>query len=249
MDELLRRRMSTIGIELLSIRGAKNPVVDEESEFTCTIRTHTDLKRLTVKFGFHQNPKDYAFHLSSHSPDNEQVGIGQAVIREPITTSGVDLPLTRKVRNISRTDQYILWEEKNIKAGKRLTYKISVLFEGQAPEPLKPCYEQLFEPSIEIGSKVGFFTVLELVPSDVTKINVIPIVPTQPGGKKSYGDPALSIKNEFGSVYLGDVRQVSFRAETIGYFLSAMHQSDPAGFSDRLASATKKEADTWISDM
>lgn len=171
------------------------------------------------------------------------------MIREPITKSGIDLPLTRRVRRINRTDQCITWEEKNIKAGNRLIYKFSVIFEGQAPEPLKPCYECLFEPLIEISSKKDIFANFELVPSDITRINIIPIVPTQIGGKEGYGDPALIIKNEFGSVFLGTVRQVSFRAETLGYFLSAMHQSDPDKFSDRLATATKKVADTWISDM
>lgn len=45
LDELLRRRMATSGIELLSIRGSKNPVVDEKSEFTCIIRANTNLKK------------------------------------------------------------------------------------------------------------------------------------------------------------------------------------------------------------
>ena len=59
----------------------------------------------------------------------------------------------------------------------------------------------------------------------------------------------MKIKNEFGTVFLGSVKQVSFRAETLGYFLSAMHQSDPNNFADRLATATKKVADTWTSDI
>ena len=118
MDELLRRRMSTSGVELLSIRGPKNPVVDEVAVYTCTISTKKNLRKLVVKFGFHQDPREYAFHLSSHSPETEHVGIGKAVIREPITKSGVDLPLTRKVRKITRLEQSISWEEKNIKCEK-----------------------------------------------------------------------------------------------------------------------------------
>lgn len=249
MDELLRRKLSTTGAELLSIRGPKNPVVTTESAYTCKIKALTDLRHLSIRFGFHQKPCEYAYHILRHQPGNEHKEYAKVVLREPVTRSGIDLPLKQSSRKIIQANHFIEWQDRNIKKDQTITYTIIIQFEEQAPEPIKSCYEQMFEPLIEISSQRNFFGSVEIIPAEVMKINTLPVFPTRLGNNNTNCDSYHGIRNEFGAVFLGKIRQVSFRAETLGYFLNAMYNADPDQFSKRLAEATNKVTDSWISDM
>ena len=65
----------------------------------------------------------------------------------------------------------------------------------------------------------------------------------------SHGKPLWNVKNDFGSVYFGDIRQVLFRAESIGFLIQQLREAQPYRFGERLRRATKKIADSWLLDI
>lgn len=252
INQLLKQVIDTDTLTITNIIGCRNPYVDEETIYTIYLSPKKNLRKIKLTFGMVQDPSKFSYIVSVPDPDVAKKEEKLGAIGTNVPGFSYQIPITRKISSFKREQQFILLTENSLKKKNLYEYKIAVNFRNDVPEGSVPSENSEFNLFIKIDVIMGrtIFGRRETIPADALKVATHCLVPIKRKNVSESGSPLLKIINNYGQVSIGKIRQIVYRAESLGYFMQEFYSICPRDeFIKKIKTATQKITETWHAEI